>query len=189
MRFELEPFAMPAGYGDAVIPLADAKAHLYVDHDEDDALISILRDAAIDLTEKYCALRLKSSAGHKWRAERFLYPLRLGIGPVQSIESASYLDRDGNVVAVDVADFRIGLHGELLPALGKSFPGDVGGGVEIGFTAGFESGKIPAGLIAAAKLFMGHLYANREDVIIGTAAIEIPNGFRMMCGQYRMPVI
>ncbi|MGI9361633.1 MAG: head-tail connector protein, partial [Parasphingorhabdus sp.] len=93
------------------------------------------------------------------------------------------------VVAVDAADLRIGMHGELLPAIGKRFPVDVGGGVEIGFTAGFESGKIPAGLIAAAKLFMGHLYANREDVIIGTAAIEIPNGFRMMCGQYRMPVI
>lgn len=189
MRFELAPFAMPAGYGDAVIPLEDAKEYLYVDHGEDDSLIAILRDAAIDLTEKYCALRLKSSAGHKWRAEQFHRPLRLGIAPVQSIESVNYSDRDGNAVMGDVADFRIGLHGELVPAIGKTWPDDVGGGVEIGFTAGFEDGEVPPGLIAAAKLFMGHLYANREDVIIGSAVMEIPNGFRMMCGRYRMPVI
>lgn len=189
MKFELSPYALPSGYGDGIIPIADAKAHLYVEHDDDDALIGIMRDAAIDMTEKYVQVKLAAIEGLKWRAERLCSPLKLGVREVRAIEVIDYLDSDGVAATMDVADVRIGLHGEILPAVGAVWPSDVGGGVEITFTAGFEDGMIPPCLIAATKLFLGHLYANREEVIMGATAVEIPMGFQMLCAQYRIPVI
>ena len=190
MRFELAPFALPANYGENIIPIADAKAHLYVDHDEDDALIGVMRDAAIDMTEKYVQVKLASQAGLIWRSEELRSPLDLGITNVTAINSISYVDDNGDPASMATADARIGLKGQLQPAVGKEWPEDVGGAVEIDFDAGFASAdQIPPMLISAAKLFLGHLYANREDVIIGSSAMTIPMGFQALCSMYRRPVI
>lgn len=189
MKFELSPFALPDDYGDGIIPIADAKAYLYVEHDDDDALIGALRDAAIDMTEKYNQVKLGEISGLIWRGEYLASPLKLGMREIRSVDAISYLDSSGAAATMDVADVRIGLHGELLPAIGKMWPSSVGGGVEIEFTAGFVDGTVPGCLISAAKMFMAQLYANREDFIAGTGEISIPRGFEMLSAQYRLPVI
>ena len=38
---------------------------------------------------------------------------------------------------------------------------------------------------AACLLALGHLYANREDVVIGTITAELPMGSRWLLGPYR----
>lgn len=38
---------------------------------------------------------------------------------------------------------------------------------------------------AACLLALGHLYANREDVVIGTSTAELPMGSRWLLGPYR----
>lgn len=189
MRFELSPYALPDGYGDTIIPVAAAKAYLYVDHDDDDALIAALRDVAIDMTEKYNQVKLGEISGLVWRGECLSSPLSLGMREIRSIQSIDYLDSSGVATVMAVTDVRIGLNGQLVPAIGKTWPSDVGGAVEIEFTAGFATGTVPACLIAAAKMFMAQLYSNREDVIDGTSEIPVPRGFEMLSAQYRIPVI
>jgi hypothetical protein len=39
---------------------------------------------------------------------------------------------------------------------------------------------------AACLLILGHLYANREDVVTGTIATELPMGFRSLLMPYRI---
>lgn len=193
MIFELAHTPYVAGYADGVLPLEDAKAHLRVTSDSEDDLIKALVLASIEFVEKYCGLRLVETADLTWRAESL--PLRscdrvkLGVYPVSSIESVTWLDSAGEAVTGTLSDFRIGPHGTLLPAVGKSWPSGVGGGVEISFTAGFPDGEVPSGLISAVKLFLGHLYMNREAVVSTGASGEVPLGVRTLCAPYRMPRI
>ncbi|CAK9889203.1 head-tail connector protein [Pseudomonas fluorescens] len=53
-----------------------------------------------------------------------------------------------------------------------------------------EAGESPivinASVIAACLLILGHLYANREDEIVGTATSVLSNGSRALLTPYRV---
>jgi uncharacterized phiE125 gp8 family phage protein len=190
MKFELLPFALPADYGIEIISLAAAKAHLYIEaaDSDDDGLITVMIDAAIDMTEKFCEVKLAPIPGMIWHSESFGSPLKLGLREIREIESIDYLDTNGDPASLAPALARIGLGGEILPAVGTAWPDDVGGQVKITFTAGFEAGKIPPTLISATKMFLAQLYAHRETVIMG-GVIEVPLGFQMQCSLFSDPHI
>lgn len=190
--FELAPYALPADYGEGIVSLADAKRHLSIDlaETEFDELIPVFRDAAVDMVERYCSLYLAERVGVVWRAERLPARLRLGVGPVTAITGFSWLDSDGESMTGDAGSLRMGLHGEVLPVGRHGWPSGISGGIAIEFTAGFTEATRPPALVQAVKLFLGHLFANREAVMAGgSMGGEIPLGFRMLCGAYRMPVI
>ena len=52
-------------------------------------------------------------------------------------------------------------------------------------TAGTSPMVINAALKAAMLLTLGHLYANREDVVIDTTSSELPHGSRALLASYR----
>lgn len=191
MRFELAPFALPAGYGDAIVPLADVKRHLAIElaETEFDELLPVLRDAAVDMVERYCNLILGERTGMVWTSEKLPRPLRLGVSPVTSLTSATYLDANGDEQEIDVATLRIGIRGEVLVLPGEMWPSDVKAALTITFDAGHSATTRPPALIHAVKLFAAHLFANREAVATGAIATEIPLGFQRLCSAYRMPVV
>jgi uncharacterized phiE125 gp8 family phage protein len=189
MQFELAPFALPAGYGDGIVPLADMKDHLQILEDDQDALIGLYRDAAVDMVERYCSLRLAECEGLVWRGESLPSSLRLGAGPVSAITEIKWLDQTGTEVTGDEADWRIVRRDEITLKPGRLLPTGVAAGVEITFDAGYTDETRPAALVQAVKLFAAHLFLHREAVMAGGAANEIPLGFKQLCGQYRVPVI
>ena len=63
MLFQLTPSAMPEGYGEAVLPLAEAKAWARVLYDDEDTVLELLRDAAVDGVEQFTSLYLRPRAG------------------------------------------------------------------------------------------------------------------------------
>lgn len=193
MIFELLHAPFPEGYGDELLPLAECKAHLRVTSEDEDDLISILRDAAIEFVEQYCSIRLGVVAGLVWRAERLpshsTAKLLLGISPVASIQSVEWSDLAGAPVFGDPEDYRITSHGEVLPVVSGSWPVGVGGGVTITFTAGYEPGQAPRSLLMAAKMFLGHLWSHREAVIDSGTAGEVPFGVNQLCSPFRSVLI
>lgn len=192
MIFELLHAPYDAGYGEALLPLAECKQQMKVDTDDDDALIEVLRDAALEFVERYCSVRLTETTGLAWKAEGFPCagrPIVLGVEPVSAITAIAWLDGNGAAVTGDASDYRVGLHGELLPVIGGDWPSDVGGGVEITFTAGYADGAAPRSLLHAARLFLGHLYKNREAVTDRGSEGEVPFGVRALCSPYRRIVI
>lgn len=44
---------------------------------------------------------------------------------------------------------------------------------------------INAAIQAALLLIVGHLYANREDVVVGVSATQLPNGAQYLLQPYR----
>lgn len=187
MQFELAPFDLPDGYGEGIVSLADVKAHLRVLHDDEDVLIGLLRDAAVDMVEKHCGVYLAERTGVEWRGERLVSPLALGVWPVTNISAITYLDSDGETVTAVHGDWRIVQRDRIALKPGKTMPSDVAAGVSITFDAGFASP--PPALLQAVRFFAAHLYINRAAVITGTISGEIPLGFRELCSRYRMPVI
>lgn len=192
MLFHLTPSAPAEGYGEALLPLAAAKAHLRIESDitADDDLIAALRDAAINMVEQYCGLRLAVQTGLVARFAGFGSGMRMGIGPASTVtvQSVSYVDATGSSVALASADWRVAVDGGLEPGIGRSWP-VASGPVSVTFSAGYPSGAAPSPLITAAKMFLAHLYANREAVVAGVVSGEVPMGFKMLCSSYRMPVI
>ena len=189
MQFELAPFDLPADYGEGIVPLADMKAHLNVTEDDDDALIQVYRDAAVDMVERYCGVRLGECEGLEWRRESLASPVRLGVWPVTAITAIGWLNDTGTDVTGAAADWRIVRRDEIALKPGRTLPTGIAAGVVVTFNAGFTAANRPAALVQAVKLFAAHLFLHREAVISGKISGEIPLGFRMLCGQYRMPVI
>lgn len=193
MMFELAPFGLPDGYGESILSLDDAKAHLRVDGDDEDDLVAAFRDAAVDAVERYTGLILAPRTGENamvWRAERLPSRLRLGVRPVSAIRGLAYVDSEGAEQTGDPAILRMGSGDEVLLRAGHSWPPDMAGGIAIKFEAGLPAGKVPASLLQAVRMFTAHLYLNREAVAAtGAVGGEIPLGFRALCSPYRQVVL
>lgn len=189
MLFTLTPPAPGAGYGDALLPLPALKAWLRVDGDDEDELITALRDVAINAVEQYANLRMGPCQGLQATFQAFGRSMRMGLDPVATlvVTAVSYLDRTGVSVDLTDGDWRIGSDGALLPAIGAQWP--TGSTVRVTFDVGFPADTCPPSLITAAKMFAAHLYSNREAVVFSGTAGELPLGFCMLCDPYRTPVL
>lgn len=145
--------------GDAILSLADAKAHLRVLHDDEDTLISALRDAAISHVERVSGVVL-ASADFRWTQRSFPARVDLPISPVTALGDVEYLDADGATQVY--VDARL-VDASVYPAAGGYWP-IAYGSASITFTAGLASADSAPELLAAVKLMLGHLYNNREAV-------------------------
>lgn len=188
--YALDPFSLPAGYGEAILPLADVKRHVAVEDGETefDEELAAYRDAAVLMVENYTGLVLGPRTGMVWRAERLPSRLRLGVRPVTALTEFTFLDGEGEEQEVDVDTLRIGAGGEVLLKAGQSWPSGMGEGLQITFNAGLPANGAPQDLVNEARRFAAFLFENRESVITGTISAEIPLGFRHVCAAYR-PVI
>ena len=184
--FELAPFALPADYAEAILPLSRVKNQCSIEQDETefDDLLPLLRDAAVDMVERYCGVALAPKTGLVWNAEALPRRLILPVRPVTAITAVEYLDPAGAEQVFAPEGLRIGLRGELLARPGVAWP-RIGGGLRVTFDAGFTAADRPAVLVQAAAMFCAHLFLHREAVITGTISGEIPLGFRQLCAPFR----
>jgi uncharacterized phiE125 gp8 family phage protein len=82
---------------------------------------------------------------------------------------------------MDVADVTLesdAMPSRLFPVAGISWPTNVsvrGGAIGITFVAGYANGDaVPKHLLQAVYLLVGHWYENRETVIVGMTANNVP---------------
>lgn len=120
--------------------------------------------------------------------------LRLAWAPVVSVEGIDYLDAVGLAATITEGDgeFRIvaGIPCLLLPPTDAAFPTpfDGVGSVAVRYTAGFADGEAPD-LDMAVLMLGAHYYHNREAVVTGTIATELPMGVAAICNTYRHTLI
>lgn len=201
----------------AVTPfdLDAAKAHLNVYHDDDNALIESLiaatvamvdgpRGIGIAMVEQTWRLTLDGFADRAFLGDCGFAPLRrfplaipIPLGPVSAIASFEYTAGDGTeVVLVEGTDFKFSADVDpqiVFPPFGMAWATPIcePGAVRIEFVAGFgpTAADVPADLVAALKLTLGHLYNNREDVIgvdRQVGAVRLPLGAAAIFDRYRV---
>ena len=178
--------------GPAIEPLtlADAKRQLNVDQDftDDDLVIARITAAA----RQYAETRTRSSfITQQWSLVLDGFPgcwssrglLFLEHGPVQSIDSITYLDMAGTLQTLPPADYAAdlsGVRGRVQPRFGLVWPVTLPqiGAVTVNFTAGYgaTAASVPEGLVQWIMLRIGSLYAIREDVVTerGVTVAKLP---------------
>lgn len=154
------------------VSLAEAKLHLRVDVDDDDALISSLIAAARQAAETLTGRQLISA---RWKLVLDAFPwgeILLAKCPVQSIVSIQYLDMNGLSQMLPSSDYVVDTACEparITPVFGKTWPPTLPqiGAVTVTFDAGYGAASaVPEGLKSWVKLRVGSLYAHREEMSI-----------------------
>lgn len=160
------------------VSLALAKQHLEYEDDDRDDLISQYIDAAQAWVEGYTGLLLTRRAVVSQLDGCSRYYI-LGAGPDPVIDSLTYLDSDMVEQTVPPADYTL-VNGRLHPVTTLPFARY---GYVATITAGFTT-DIPADLISAQLLIVGHLFANREAVS-ATGLTEVPLAAKSLCDPHR----
>lgn len=173
-----------------MITIDQAKAHLRVEHGEEDALITSLISAAFRYIENRTGQVFDQRDGLVMIADRLpggSAGLELQWTPVRAVTEVSYLEPGGTraVLQPDAFDIEArGVYPLLYPVAESSWPEHrpQRGSVQITVNAGYA--ECPDDVAAAALLIIGHLYEHRESVVIGTTASELPMGVEMLLAPY-----
>lgn len=191
MLFTITPAALPDGYGEAIVTVAQVKAWLRVVADDEEALIEMLRDMSIDLVEKAGNLWLGPRTGETATFAGFGPCMRIGVGPVAalSVTAIDYVDGAGDAASIDADGWAVDAGGALVP-LPSSARWPIGAGaVTVTFDAGYPADAVPSALKGAVMMFAANLYANRETLLADGYAGDVPAGIMAAIRPYRMPVL
>lgn len=184
------------------VTLDEAKAHLRVDHDLEDNNIALYLDAAIAACADF-ASRAFDQVQYRLTLDRWPSSgiIDIPIAPVVAVASVGYLDEAeaSNTLAADrwywtptPAGARVWFRSAYdLPSLADRVDSIV-----VDLEAGYDPPdysegedpefKLPAQAKAAILLTVGHLFANREDVVVGKGAVQLPRGARAFLDQIRI---
>lgn len=171
------------------VSLVEAKAHLRIDHTEEDTRISGLIAAAREYIERQTQ---KALATRTYRLTVDSFPsvsdLRLDRGPVVSITSVVYDDEEGIAQTLDPADYvldNVNEPGWLIP-VADSWPATISAvnAVRVDYVAGWAAGTFPEDLKQGILLLVGHWYNNREAVT-GETMSEPPHSVHRIIHNHR----
>ena len=169
------------------VSLAEAKEHLRVIHDDDDAYIELLITAARAYVEEHSARALCTQT-ITLKLPRFPARIELPRPPLASVTSITYVDGDGTTQTLSSSNYRVSTSGEpgfIDPAYNISWPTtrDIADAVTVVYVAGYgAAAAVPSLVKQAIKLMVAHLYETREPVNVGNIVTEIPRAMQSLLG-------
>lgn len=172
---------------------AQAKTHLRVDTSDEDTYIDTLIAAARAHVENWIGRRLVTQT---WDLKRDEFPvgsreIAIPYGPVQSITSIYYINTGGTSTLLAAADYVLdtaSLVARVYPAYSLIWPAtrDQRLAVTIKYVAGYgTAASVPANILHAMKLLIGHWYENREHVTVGVVGTELPQAVQALLSAER----
>lgn len=173
------------------LSVADAKAFLRVEHDDDDAVIAALIAAARNHVEALTRLGLMTQT---WRIVRDDWPrdgrIRPRLGPLQSVVAARVYNELNAASSIDAARFVADSAGGIIAAPGWSLPvpGRAVAGIELDVVIGFgaAASDVPQVLLQAIRMLVSHWYENRSLVAIGSSVAMLPPSVNAMISSYKV---
>lgn len=162
------------------VTLAEAKAHLKIDHTADD---DYLKDFVIPAARRFAeTLTRRSFLQQTWilRLGGFIDdPIVLPRPPLSSVSSITYLDSNGDSQTWATTEYTVekptgeyALHGRIWLAYSKSYPTtrDVVDSVTVTFVAGYgtAASAVPVGIKHGVLMVSEDLYRQRGSQVIGT---------------------
>jgi uncharacterized phiE125 gp8 family phage protein len=179
----VEPAAEP-------VTLAEAKAHMRIAHDSEDALLGGLMRAAREDLERATGIALIQQS---WRLALDNWPSQgcalLTVHPVREVLSVTAFGTEGEASLIDPADYQLDmlsrparLHFDERPAPLRIF-----NGIEIDFAAGYgEAGTdVPDMLKRAILLLVGHWYEFRTHFGPADQPVSYPAAYDRIVSTFR----
>lgn len=171
------------------VTLAEAKAHLRVDGNDEDALIAQLITVAREHIERETGLVMIAGSFRlcldEWPTDGVI---RIGCGPVREVTGVTVYDGQGSPAAVSLADHL--LDGEARPARlwlrDPPAPGRTLNGIEIDFVAGFgpSGADVPDTLKRAMLLHVAAMFSLRGSIPVAAQPAAVPPGYERLIGPF-----
>ncbi len=178
------------------VSLAEIKDHLRVEHNEDDALVALYLEAAVAHLDGDEGILGRALVTQTWDQTIDDFPhgddLALMLAGVQSVTSITYRDFNGDPQTFAAESYMLRQrHGLTWVHLKDDYTwpetDDEPGAVTVRFLAGYgDAAAVPAALKAALMLHVGHLYENREPVVIGQSVAGLPMAYDALVAPYRV---
>jgi uncharacterized phiE125 gp8 family phage protein len=181
-----------AGPAEEPVSLAEAKAFLRLDADNDDGLVLTLISAARLHVESVTGRAL---VNQNWRLVLDAWPVdgvvTLPVSPLVSLTVITAYDAQGDDHVVPMAQFeaatgvtpaRLILPRTVdgMPVLRERF------GIEVDYVAGFgDATDVPSDLKRGVLALVAHWYEHRDAVLVAGSGAVIPPGFGQMISPYR----
>lgn len=178
------------------ITLAEAKLHLRETGTDQDALITrlirVARGHVESATNRALMLQTWDLYLDEFECDGFEQELTIYQPPFQSVTHIKYTDDQGVLQTMDAADYQVDNKTEparIVPAYGEVWPSTqkILNAVNVRFIAGYDTAAdVPDEIKQAMLLLVGHLFENREAIIVGTIVAEPPMAVRSLLGPYVM---
>lgn len=184
------------------LSLVEARLHLRLDASgspethPDDALVSSLIKAARQHIDGKDGWLNRALITQTWELVMDKFPsneIRIPLPPLQSVTSIKYDDVDGVEQTIDSSDYIVDSDSEpgwIVPVSDTPWPStmDTIKAVRIRFVAGYgdEGADVPEPIRAGMLLMIGTWYENRQSVIVGTGATELPMAVDALLATYRV---
>lgn len=175
------------------ITTTEAKLDLKIDTSDEDDLLTILIQAARETVEN----RIGRSLITQTRVIKMDYfpssdTILLPYGPVLSVTHVKYYDDDETLQTLSTNDYWVDVDSDIARIVVENYwPStfDKPNAVIVTYSAGYGPLKtdVPAPLRKAILLILGHLYENRQAIVVSgspTGVIEIPMGAEYLMNQY-----
>ncbi len=179
------------------VELPEGKTHVRADHDDEDADIAAYLSTALSRIEGPDGITGLALITQTWRERGPCFlpgSLILALRPVQSITHIKYFDLDNVQQTLSGAlynDFLSGLRAFIALNDGETWPATFRrvDAIEVEYVAGFgdDAADVKPALKHAIKLLTGHYYANRESIIVGTIASDLPMGVMNLLRPFIRP--
>ena len=179
----------------AIITTAEAKQHLKVDTSADDTYIDDLVQAATEsaqvFTNRFFISTTITQHGDKWCDLSVLFK-----SPVSSTLHIKYYDSDNTIQTLSPSVYTTDLtHNPARVGLSpnQSFPAlaDRISAVECKYIVGYGSAasSVPTAIKQAVLLTIGNWYENRQQVVVGRTATELPKSAQYLLEQYKVQTL
>lgn len=185
------PSILLSGPAAEPVTLAEAKAHLRVEHAaDDDIIVALIAGSRIHVE----AQARRALITQSWRLTRDVWPDSGFVAvlpvPLVTLDAARVYRADGTTQAIDTGAFtldtaaapaRLGFTRGALPV-----PGRANAGIEIDVTCGYggDGDDVPEPLRQAIRLLVAHWYENRA-LVSGEVAV-LPQTVAALIAPYRV---
>jgi len=181
--------------GPAIEPvtLDEAKAHLRVEHDDDDDVIAALITGARVHVE---AQTRRALIAQSWRLVRNRWPdngrIRVLPAPLRVLSAARVYRLDGSTQPIDVGAFTADIASApaVLSFASGALPvsGRVVAGIELDVEAGYgeAADDVPQPLRQAIRILVAHWYENRGLIATGAGVAVLPESAAALLTPYRV---
>ena len=175
-----------------VISLSEAKAFLRIDsdYDDDNTYITSLINVATQVVEEFTRRRLMTQT-YKIFYDEFPPYIDLQVGDVASVSGIKYFDESNTQVTLHSSNYDVDTKvrpGRIYESEDGNFPNtyDRPNAVEVEFIVGGTASDVPAPIIQSIYIIVGRYYENRQDVVTGTIASELPLMVDHLLTPYRL---
>ena len=176
------------------VSLTEAKSHLKVDTSADDTYITAIIKAATQLSEEYTN-RFFIDTVIEQTCSSFADLQTLFKSKVSAVASVKYYDSDNSSQTLDSAIYDVQLNYEpsqIQLADGKSFPSITkrNDAVVAKYTVGYGTASdVPEIIKQAILLTIANFYQNRNSVVVGRIATELPMNVKWLLDTYKVQIV